>query len=240
MPHAQLLLARLLHWIVSLHFSIKGKTSVTFPNFPSARVIKFLESLSIFTCISSRGISKNEFVTATALPEELIDFVLYFISKWSNLSFSRSVWRRSWWNVSWFFLAEDSLFFFGCLSFLFFLELASSWAFFFISLISSLFHLFRASLWRLFASSDLFQLKKKLWQIIKLVQRGWKHYCECIFFLLSLSSVLSFFFVFLSFLSFSDNFNYNCYQLSIHHVPSNERAGLSTLELVKSGKSNFT
>ena len=63
------------------HFSIKGKTSVTFPNSPSARVIKFLESLSIFTCISSRGISKNEFVTATALPEELIDFVLYFISK---------------------------------------------------------------------------------------------------------------------------------------------------------------
>ena len=34
--------------------------------------------------------------------------------------------------------------------------------------------------------------------------------------------------------------NYDYYQLSIHHVPSNERAGLSTLELVKSGKSNFT
>ena len=35
----------------------------------------------------------------------------------------------------------------------------------------------------------------------------------------------TFFFVFLSFLRFSDNFNYNCYQLSIHHLPSNERAG---------------
>ena len=50
---------------------------------------------------------------------------------------------------------------------------------------------------------------------------------------------LSFLFFYPSYV-FSDNFNYNCYQLSIHHVPSNERAGLSTLELVKSGKSNFT
>ena len=73
------------------HFAIKGKTSVTFPNFPFPRVIKFLESLSIFTCIGSREISRNEFVTATAISEELIDFVLFFICKWSNLSFSRSV-----------------------------------------------------------------------------------------------------------------------------------------------------
>ena len=33
------------------HFAIKGKTSVTFPNFPFPRVIKFLESLSIFTLL---------------------------------------------------------------------------------------------------------------------------------------------------------------------------------------------
>ena len=107
------------------HFSIKGKSSVTFPNFPSQRVIKFLESLSIFTCtFCSRGISRNEFVTATALSEELIDlYVLFFICKWSNLSFSRSVWRHSWWNFSWFFF-DRRQFFFGCLSFLFFLELA--------------------------------------------------------------------------------------------------------------------
>ena len=105
------------------HFSIKGKTSVTFPNFPSPGVIKLLESLSIFTCISSHGISRNEFVTATALSEELIDFVLFFICKWSNLSFSRSVWRHSWWNFSWFFF-DRRQFFFGCLSFLFFLKLA--------------------------------------------------------------------------------------------------------------------
>ena len=63
------------------HFAIKGKTSVTFPKFPFPRVIKFLESLSIFTCIGSREISRNEFVTATAISEELIDFVLFFICK---------------------------------------------------------------------------------------------------------------------------------------------------------------
>ena len=106
------------------HFAIKDKTSVTFPNFPFPRVIKFLESLSIFTCIGSREISRNEFVTATALSEELIDlYVLFFICKWRNLSFSRSVWRHSWWDFSWFFF-DWRQFFFGCLSFLFFLELA--------------------------------------------------------------------------------------------------------------------
>ena len=105
------------------HFSIKGKSSVTFPNFPSQKVIKFLESLSIFTCtFCSRGISRNEFVTATALSEELIDFVLFFICKWSNLSFSRSVWRHSWWNFSWFFWQKTVFLLLSISSF--FLELA--------------------------------------------------------------------------------------------------------------------
>ena len=45
--------------------------------------------------------------------------------------------------------------------FSFFCWTNSSWAFFFICFISSLLRLFRARLWRLFASSDLFQLKKK-------------------------------------------------------------------------------
>ena len=63
------------------HFSIKGKSSVTFPIFPSQRVIKFLESLSIFTrTFCSRGISSNEFVTATTLSEELIDLYVLFLS----------------------------------------------------------------------------------------------------------------------------------------------------------------
>ena len=123
--------------------------------------------------------------------------------------------------------------------FSFFSWTSSSWAFFFICFISSLLRLFRARLWRLFASSDLFQLKK-VSQIIKNCSEAVEALLWVYFLFLSLSSVLSFFFVFLFFLSFSDNFNYNCYQLSIHHVPSNERAGLSTLELVKSGKSNFT
>ena len=126
------------------HFSIKGKTSVTFPNFPSPGVIKLLESLSIFTCISSHGISRNEFVTATALSEELIDlFYIQEVIFLFHVLFDTTVGETS---LDFFFLAEDSLFFFGYLSFLFFLELASSWAFFFIYLISSLFHLFRASL----------------------------------------------------------------------------------------------
>ena len=128
------------------HFSIKGKTSVTFPNFPSPGVIKLLESLSIFTCISSHGISRNEFVTATALSEELTDlFYIYEVIFLFHVLFDTTVGETS---LDFFFLAKDSLFFFGCLhvfSF-FFLELASSWAFFFIFLISSLFHLLRASL----------------------------------------------------------------------------------------------
>ena len=127
------------------HFSIKGKSSVTFPNFPSQRVIKFLESLSIFTCtFCSRGISRNEFVTATALSEELIDlFYIYEVIFLFHVLFDTTVGETS---LDFFFVAEDSLFFFGYLSFLFFLELASSWAFFFIYLISGRFHLFRASL----------------------------------------------------------------------------------------------
>ena len=186
------------------HFSIKGKTSVTFPNFPSPGVIKLLESLSIFTCISSHGISRNEFVTATALSEELIDlFYIYEVIFLFHVLFDTTVGETS--LDFFFFLAEDGLFFFGYLSFLFFLELASSWAFFFIDLISSLFHLFRASLWRLFASSDLFQLKK-MPQIIKICSKGVEALLWVYFLFLSLSSVLSFFFVFLSFLSFSDNF----------------------------------
>ena len=107
------------------HFSIKGKSSVTFPNFPSQRVIKFLESLSIFTCtFCSRGISRNDFVTARALSEELIDFVLFFIWKWSNLSFSHSVWRHSWWNFSWCFFWQKTVFLRLSVFSFFFLELA--------------------------------------------------------------------------------------------------------------------
>ena len=121
-------------------------------------------------------------------------------------------------------------FFFSCLSLLFFLN----------QLFMDVFRLFRASLWRLFASLDLFQLKKKMREIIQICSKGVEVLLWVYFLFLSLSSALSFFFVFLSFLSFSDNVNYNCYQLWIHHFPSNERAGLSTLELVKSGKSNFT
>ena len=104
------------------HFAIKGNSSVTLPNFPFPRVIKFLESLSIFACISSREISRNEFVTATAISEELIDFVLFFICKWSNLSFSPSVWRHSWWNFSWFFWQKRVFLRFAIFSF--FLDLA--------------------------------------------------------------------------------------------------------------------
>lgn len=175
-------------------------------NLHTQRVIKFLESLSIFTCtFCSRGISRNEFVTATALSEELIDFVLFFICKWSNLSFSRSVWRHSWWNFSWFFFWQKTVFL-RLSVFSFFSWTSSSWAFFFICFISSLFHLFRASLWRLFASSDLFQLKKKMPRIIKICSKGLEALLWVYFLFLSLSSVLSFFFVFLSFLSFSDNF----------------------------------
>ena len=138
------------------HFSMKGKSGVTFPNFPSPRVIEFLESLSIFTCtFCSRGISRYEFVTA--ISEELIDFVSFFICKWSNLSFSHSVWRHSWWKFSWFCFGTRQ-FFFGYL--FFFSWTSSSWAFFLICFISSLFRLLRVSLWHLFASSGLFQLKK--------------------------------------------------------------------------------
>ena len=182
-------------------------------------------------------VSRNEFRYCHSTIWRL-NWALFFICKWSNLSFSRSVWRHCWWNFSWFFWhAGDSFSSVVCL--FFFPWTISSWAFFFNCLISSLFRLFRARLWRLFASSDLFQLKK-VPQIIKNCSEGVEALLGVYFLFLSLSSVLSFFFVFLSFLSFSDNFNYNCYQLSIHHVPSNERAGLSTLELVKSGKSNFT
>ena len=182
-------------------------------------------------------VSRNEFRYCHSTIWRL-NWALFFICKWSNLSFSRSVWRHCWWNFSWFFWhAEDSFSSVVCL--FFFSWTSSSWAFFFNCLISSLFRLFRARLWRLFASSDLFQLKK-VPQIIKNCSEAVEALLWVYFLFLSLSSVLSFFFVFLSFLSFSDNFNYNCYQLSIHHVPSNERAGLSTLELVKSGKSNFT
>ena len=135
------------------HFSIKGKSSVTFPNFPSQRVIKFLESLSIFTCtFCSRGISRNEFVTATALSEELIDlYVLFFICKWSNLSFSRSVWRHSWWNFSWFFFWQKTVFL-RLSVFSFFSWTSSSWAFFFICFMSSLLRLF----WKVPGLSFLF------------------------------------------------------------------------------------
>ena len=138
-----------------------------------------------------------------------------------------------------FFFFDRRQFFFGCLSFLFFLELALHERF-------SLFVLFQAFFIYFELVSDaflphqIFSNYKKMPQIIKICSKGVEELLWVYFLFLSLSSVLSFFFVFLSFLSFSDNFNYNCYQLSIHHVPSNERAGLSTLELVKSGKSNFT
>ena len=109
-------------------------------------------------------VSRNEFRYCHSTIWRL-NWALFFICKWSNLSFSRSVWRHCWWNFSWFFWhAEDS---FSSVVYLFFFPwTSSSWAFFFNCLISSLFRLFRARLWRLFASSDLFQLKK-VPQIIK-------------------------------------------------------------------------
>ena len=70
------------------HFAIKGKTSVTFPNFPFPRVIKFLESLSILTCIGSREISRNEFVTATAISEELIVCFIFHLQMKQSFFFT--------------------------------------------------------------------------------------------------------------------------------------------------------
>ena len=116
------------------HFSTKGKTSVTFPNFLSPRVIKLLESLSIFTCISSHGISGNEFVTATALSEELIDlFYIYEVIFLFHVLFDTTVGETS---LGFFFGRRQFIFLrlSACL-FFFFLELGSSWAFFFIFLI---------------------------------------------------------------------------------------------------------
>ena len=102
------------------HFSIKGKTSVTFPNFPSPRVIKFLESLSIFTCtFCSRGISRNEFVTATALSEELIDlFYIYEVIFLFHVLFDTTVGETS----LDFFFWQKTVYFSSvvCMSFLFF------------------------------------------------------------------------------------------------------------------------
>ena len=102
------------------HFSIKGKTSVPFPNFPSPGVIKLLESLSIFTCISSHGISRNEFVTATALSEELIDlFYIYEVIFLFHVLFDATVDETS---LDFCFGRRQFIFFFGYLSFLFFLN----------------------------------------------------------------------------------------------------------------------
>ena len=120
------------------HFSIKGKTSVTFPNFPFSRVLRFWNHcpyLHVSVPVESLGMS--------LLPPQ------YYLKNWLTLFY-----------IS-FFVGRKQFIFLRLSVFSFFLKLASSWAFFFICLISSLFHLFRASLWRLFASSDLFQLKKK-------------------------------------------------------------------------------
>ena len=176
MPHAQLLLARLLPelFLCNRHFSIKGKTSVTFPNFPSPRVLRFWNHcpyLHVSVPVESLGMS--------LLPPQ------HYLKNWLTLFY-----------IS-FFVGRKKFIFLRLSVFSFFLKLASSWAFFFICLISSLFHLFRASLWRLFASSDLFQLKK-MPQIIKICSKGVKALLWVYFLFLSLSSVLSFFFVFLS------------------------------------------
>ena len=135
-------------------------------------------------------------------------------------------------SLDFFFLAEDSLFFFSVICLFFF-----SWISLFMDVFLYLSYFKLVS--DTFFPHQIFSNKKKAANNF-FFSKGVEALLWVYFLFLSLSSVLSFFFVFLSFLSFSDNFNYNCYQLSIHHVPSNERAGLSTLELVKSGKSNFT
>ena len=107
------------------HFSIKGKTSVTFPNFPSPRVMKFLELLSIFTVsvpLESLGMS-------LLLPQ-------HYLKNWLTLFYFSSANK-----VIFLFLVP-----FDSTSF--------SSAFFFICLISRLFRLFRASLWRLLAANN--------------------------------------------------------------------------------------
>ena len=103
------------------HFSIKGKSSVTFPIFPSQRVIKFLESLSIFTrTFCSRGISSNEFVTATTLSEELIDLYVLFLSANEAIFLFHVLFDATVRDTSLDFFFARRQFFFGCLSFLFF------------------------------------------------------------------------------------------------------------------------
>ena len=106
------------------HFSIKGKTSVTFPNFPSPRVIKFLESLSIFTLsvpVESLGMS-------LLLPQHYLKnwLTLFYFSSANeaiflfHVLFDATVGETS---LDFFFF-DRRQFFFGCLSFLFFLKLA--------------------------------------------------------------------------------------------------------------------
>ena len=161
-------------FLCNRHFSIKGKTSVTFPNFPFSRVLRFWNHcpyLHVSVPVESLGMS--------LLPPQ------HYLKNWLTLFY-----------IS-FFVGRKQFIFLRLSVFSFFLKLPSSWAFFFICLISSLFHLFRASLWHLFASSDLFQLKK-MPQIIKICSKGVKALLWVYFLFLSLSSVLSFFFVFLS------------------------------------------
>ena len=142
------------------HFSIKGKTSVTFPNFPSPRVIKFLESLSIFTLsvpVESLGMS-------LLLPQHYLKnwlTLFYFSSANEAIFLFHVLFDATVGETSLDFFFWQKTVFLRLSVFSFFSWTSSSWAFFFICFISSLFHLFRASLWRLFASSDLFQLKKK-------------------------------------------------------------------------------
>ena len=108
------------------HFSIKGKTSVNFPNFPSS----YLKNWLTFFYISSAN-------------EVIFLFHVRLDATVDQTSLD-------------FFFGRRRFIFFRLSVFSFFLELASSWAFFFIVLFQA------HGLWRLFASSDLFQLKKKV------------------------------------------------------------------------------
>ena len=102
------------------HFSIKGKTSVTFPNFPSPRVIKFLESLSIFTLsvpVESLGMS-------LLLPQHYLKnwltYMFYFSSANEEIFLFNVLFDATVGETSLdFFLTEDSFSSVVCLFFFF-------------------------------------------------------------------------------------------------------------------------
>ena len=72
LPHAELLLARLLHWIVSLQqaFLDKRQDQFNFSKLSFPKGLSFWKHCPYLHCISSSGFSRNEFVTATALSED--------------------------------------------------------------------------------------------------------------------------------------------------------------------------